>query len=196
MGVKRHLKNHAEECRKVKSKVTGNTRGQLVLLHDHPEGYNKIQNMYESEELVVGKCPQPNVYHIKPVNANGPMWTVNWHQLQDLGKTQNDGGLASPQDNHDGSQVPSFNLKPNLTKSPLDLHQYAMHSKGRPPMLSLSTTTGVGSTTEISTSSESSFVLGALANLSGFRIMQESASSGEVHFYFCYFCGQHLKLAS
>ena len=46
--------------------------------------------------MVVGKCPEPNVYQIKPVNGNGPEQTVNRCQLQDLGKTQNDGGLTSP----------------------------------------------------------------------------------------------------
>ena len=51
---------------------------------------------------MVGKCPEPNVYCIKWVNGNGPVWTVNQHQLQDLGRTQKDGGLTSPQDNQDG----------------------------------------------------------------------------------------------
>ena len=76
----------------------------MVLLCEHPEGHNKIQDKYKSEEVVVGRHPEPNVYYIKPVNGNG--------------KTQNDGGLASTQDNHNGPQVPSFNPKLNLTKSP------------------------------------------------------------------------------
>ena len=46
--------------------------------------------------MVVGKCPEPHVYCIKPVNGNGPKQMVNQHQLQDLGETQNDGGLTSP----------------------------------------------------------------------------------------------------
>ena len=37
--------------------------GNLVLLQDHPEGRNKIQDRYKSEKfVVVGKCPEPNVY--------------------------------------------------------------------------------------------------------------------------------------
>ena len=56
--------------------------------------------------MVVCKHPEPKVYHIKPVNGNGPEQIVNCCQLQDLGKTQNDGGLTSPQDTHDGAQVP------------------------------------------------------------------------------------------
>ena len=47
--------------------------GNLVLLSDHPEGRNKIQDKYKSEKFaVVGKRPEPQVYHIKPVNGNGP----------------------------------------------------------------------------------------------------------------------------
>ena len=52
--------------------------GNLILLQDHPEGYNKIQDKYKSEKfLLVVKCPEPKVYHIKPVNGNGPEQTVN-----------------------------------------------------------------------------------------------------------------------
>ena len=44
--------------------------GNLVLLCDHLEGHNKNQDKYQNEEfVVVGKCPEPNVYCIKPVMA-------------------------------------------------------------------------------------------------------------------------------
>ena len=118
----------------------------MVLLCDHTEGCNKIQDKYKTEKFeVVGKGPVSNVYHIKPVNGNGPEWTVNGCQLQDLGRTQNDGGLISPQDSHDGAQVPPFNPKLINTKSPPISHPYAICSKGRPPVHSLSTATGVTS---------------------------------------------------
>ena len=95
--------------------------------------------------MVVGKHPEPNVYCIKPVNGNGPEQMVNRCQLQDLGKTQSDGGLTSPQNDHDGAQVPSFNPKPVYSKTPLISHGYATCSKGRPPVHSLSTTASMGS---------------------------------------------------
>ena len=118
----------------------------LVLLWDHPEGHNKIQDKCKNKKfVVVGKCPEPNVYCIKPVNGNDTEQTVNQHQLQDLGKTQNDGGFTSPQNNHDGVQVPSFNPKPINTKSPPISHPYVIHLKGRPPVHMPSTTTGMGS---------------------------------------------------
>ena len=52
--------------------------GNLVLLRDHPEGCNKIQYKCKSEKfVVVGKCPEPSVYHIKLVHGNGPKQMVN-----------------------------------------------------------------------------------------------------------------------
>ena len=105
--------------------------GNLVLLCNHPEGHNKIQDKYKSKKLVVVcKHPEPNFYHIKPVNGNGPEWTVNQHQLRDLGKAQNDGGLNSPKDNHDGAEVPSFNPKLINMKTPQFLTLMSLTQKG------------------------------------------------------------------
>ena len=50
--------------------------GNLVLLRNHPEGRNKIQDHYKSELYVVElKHPDPNVYKIKPLCSKGPMHT-------------------------------------------------------------------------------------------------------------------------
>ena len=50
----------------------------LVLLHDHPEGHNKIQENYKSELFFMeSKHQDPNVYTIKPLNGKGPMHMVN-----------------------------------------------------------------------------------------------------------------------
>ena len=108
-----------KDCWQIESKVTRNSGGKLGSIMGSPEGCNKIQDKYKSEKfVVVGKCPVPNVYCIKLVNGNGPEWTVNQCQLQDLGKTQNDGGLISSQNNHDGVQVQSFNPKLINTNHP------------------------------------------------------------------------------
>ena len=54
-------------------------KGNLVLLHDHPKGWNKIQDNYKNELFVVeSKHQDPNVYTIKPLNCKGPMCKVNW----------------------------------------------------------------------------------------------------------------------
>ena len=76
--------------------------------------------------------------------GNDPVQTVNQCQLQDPAKTQNDEGLANPQYSHDGSLVSSFNPKTRLAKSHPNSHDYVTCSKGRPTMLSLSTTSVVG----------------------------------------------------
>ena len=50
----------------------------MVLLHDYPEGHNKIKNKYKSEEyVVIVRHLEPNAYCIKPVDGNGPVQTVN-----------------------------------------------------------------------------------------------------------------------
>ena len=52
--------------------------GNLALLHDHPEGCNKIEDHYKSELFVMeSKHQDPNVYKIKPLCGKGPMHTVN-----------------------------------------------------------------------------------------------------------------------
>ena len=52
--------------------------GNLVLLCDHPEGQNKIQEHYKSELFVVDlKHQAPNVYNVKPLYGKGPVCTVN-----------------------------------------------------------------------------------------------------------------------
>ena len=52
--------------------------GNLVLLHDHPEGQNKIQDHYRSKLFVMdSKHQDPYVYNIKPLCGKGPMCTVN-----------------------------------------------------------------------------------------------------------------------
>ena len=52
--------------------------GNLVLLHDHLEGRNKILDHYKSEMYVMeSKHRDPNVYKIKPLCGKGSMCTVN-----------------------------------------------------------------------------------------------------------------------
>ena len=67
------------------------TVGNLVLLCDHPEGWNKMQDSYNSKQFVMeSKHWYPNVYIIKPLSGKDPMCTVNWQQLFDLQKLQGD----------------------------------------------------------------------------------------------------------
>ena len=59
-------------------KALGIPLGNLVLLHDHPESCNKMQDNYKSELFVMeSKHKGPNVYTIKPLNGKGPMHMIN-----------------------------------------------------------------------------------------------------------------------
>ena len=47
--------------------------GNHVLLRDHPEGRNKIQDRYKSDVyVVVGHHTEPNVYYIQLLNTDKP----------------------------------------------------------------------------------------------------------------------------
>ena len=61
--------------------------GNLVLLHDHPEGHYKIQDKYKNGEfLVIGKQQEANVYLIKPVSGKAQCgWSTNTN-YQDVKK--------------------------------------------------------------------------------------------------------------
>ena len=61
--------------------------GNHVLLRDHPEGHNKIQNWFKSSiYIVVGHHEEPNVYDIKLLSADKDAQpkVVNRCQLFDL----------------------------------------------------------------------------------------------------------------
>ena len=74
--------------------------GNLVLLRDHPEGRNKIQDNYKNELFVMESQHQdPNVYTIRPLNGKGPMHKVNQWQLFDLQKTQGSDKPSNPAPN-------------------------------------------------------------------------------------------------
>ena len=101
--------------------------GNLVLLHDHPEGWNKIQDHYKSKLFVMeSKHWDHNVYNIKPLCGKGPMHMVNWQQLFDLQKSQGDNLLHPAPDTY----LPIMLTKKSPdTKTPQLSHLYGIHSK-------------------------------------------------------------------
>ena len=61
--------------------------GNHVLLHNHLEGHNKIQNRFKSDVfVVVDHHKEPNIYYIKRLNANkdAQCKVVHRRQLFDL----------------------------------------------------------------------------------------------------------------
>ena len=108
--------------------------GNHVLLRDHPEGRNKIQDRYKSDMyIVVGHHVEPNVYYIQLLNTDkpGPPKVVNRHQLFDLNHTSPPSEETSP--NGDFAVIPSFlqpksisNLHNLNTTNTLPYHHYNM----------------------------------------------------------------------
>ena len=110
--------------------------GNHVLLRDHPEGRNKIQDRYKSDVyVVVGHHAEPNVYYIQLLNSDKPgsPKAVNRRQLFDLNRTSPPSEATSL--NGDFAAIPSFLHKSihkqhNLNNT-IDLpsHQYNTRSK-------------------------------------------------------------------
>ena len=65
VGIKNIWQSMQKSVEKLNQKSLEIPKGNLVLLHDHLEGGNKVQDQYKNEEfVVVGKCPGPNVHSI------------------------------------------------------------------------------------------------------------------------------------
>ena len=99
--------------------------GNLVLLRDHPEGCNKIQDNYKSELFViVDHHKDPNVYIIQSLDKKGPKKTVNRQQLFDLKKSQGDPLTPDP-----SIKGPKFEPKMKKVNQPQICHPYGTRSK-------------------------------------------------------------------
>ena len=115
--------------------------GNQVLLRDHPEGCNKIQDRYKTDVyIVVGHHPQePNVYYIQLLNSSKPGQpkVVNRRQLYDLKRSvppsispMGDDGFASIPSFFNGQQRNFLSNIGNVNnQSNLHSHHYSMHSK-------------------------------------------------------------------
>ena len=85
--------------------------GNHVLLHDHPEGHNKIQDRYKSNIYVmVGHHKEPNVYYIQllDMSQQGPPKVVNQHQLYNLNHSGPPSVADKSQEDDDPAVISSF----------------------------------------------------------------------------------------
>ena len=76
------LKHIKQIAKKSQIRTDGKTLqipvGNLVLLRDHPEGCDKIQDNYKSELfIIVDHHKDPNVYIIQSLDKKGPKMTVS-----------------------------------------------------------------------------------------------------------------------
>ena len=132
LAVNRHvLKRIKQSAEKSVSQAGGKAlkipKGNSVLLFDHPEGQNKIQDHYKNELFVMeSKHWDPNVYNIKPLCGKGPMHMVNWQQLSDLQKSPGDNLLHPALDTY----LPIILTKKSPdTKPPQSSYPYGTWSK-------------------------------------------------------------------
>ena len=99
----------------------------MVLLRDHPEGHNKIQDNYKSEPFVIiDHHKDPNVYIIESLDKKDPKKLVNRRQLSDLKKSKGDPLTPDP-----SIKGPKFDPKVRKLKDvkPQICHPYGTRSK-------------------------------------------------------------------
>ena len=94
----KHIRQSAKRSQaRAGAKTLNILTGNLVLLRDHPEGWNKIQDNYKSKLFVViDHHKDPNVYIIQSLNKKGPKRTVKRCQLFNLKKSHEDQITADP----------------------------------------------------------------------------------------------------
>ena len=139
--------------------------GNLVLLHDHPEGHNKIQDNYKNELFVMElKHQDPNVYIIKPLNGKGPMHVINWWQLFDLHKSH---GSDMPSNPAPDTKLPNLLVR-KPTKgitTPQQVHPSGTRSKTNANSMILQ------SSSENETKKDPSILESSLEDIGSFEVM-------------------------
>ena len=136
-GDEKHQSRHGQNKRTAGGSDIDIPPGNLVLLRDHPEGRNKIQDHYKSDLFkVVKKGERLNNFWITPLGSSGHPKEVNHWQLFDIGITEE--GLAGRKEEEDQEReeeepaVPRFN--PQLAKgSPIRPgHSYNLRPRRKP----------------------------------------------------------------
>ena len=111
--------------------------GNLVLLRDHPEGRNKIQDDYKPDLFeVTGKHSDPNAFFVKPLDGKGPVKQVNRRQMFDLGVTERErreGESDQIEEDPEVPKAPVYHPRVQIATKPQG-HQYHLHSKGPAPI--------------------------------------------------------------
>ena len=111
--------------------------GNLVLLRDHPEGRNKIQDHYKSDLFqVIRKGEHPNNFWIKRIGSSGQPKEVNRRQLFDIGIMEE--GLVGRKEEEDQDKdeeepaIPTYNPQPEKPSPVRPGHSYDLCPRPKP----------------------------------------------------------------
>ena len=84
-----HANKRTQKNIKVTNAKNRKVVGNLVLLHDHPEGRNKIQdNNKDQIYIITGNHDHKNAYFVKPLGSTVQPKQVNCREMFDLGITE------------------------------------------------------------------------------------------------------------
>ena len=110
--------------------------GNLVLLHDHPKGCNKIQdNNKDQIYIVTGHHDNRNAYFVKPLGSKYQPKQVNRHEMFDFGITENQEFERQKQENEkeeedETSELPLYNPAVSRKKNFIE-HPYNLRPRNR-----------------------------------------------------------------
>ena len=129
---------HSKACAGSKSLLI--PVGNHILLQDHPEGHNKIQDRYKHDiYVVIGHHQEPNVYYIQHLNADckGHPKVVNHHQLYDLNRSCLPSvSSGSESEGHDVLVIPSLlagkSLQSNISNFSELIGQHHYNTRSKP----------------------------------------------------------------
>ena len=93
INANKHAQKNIKDFNSKNWKVVGSKDllipvGNLVLLHDHPEGHNKIQNNKDQIYIVTSHHKHKNVYFVKPLGSKIQPKQLNRCGMFDLGITE------------------------------------------------------------------------------------------------------------
>ena len=125
---------NAKNCKVVGGKDLIIPVGNLILLRDHPEGRNKIQNNNKDQiYIVTGHHEYKNAYYVKPLGSKSQPKQVNRCELFDL-KITEEQELECQKQEEEEEENKDANLplyKPSVArrKEVIEPHPYNLRSR-------------------------------------------------------------------
>ena len=144
VSTNKHAQKNIKATNAKKRKVVGGKDlvipvGNLVLLRDHPEGHNKIQNNNKDQiYIITGHHEYKNAYWVKLLGSKGQSKQVNRHEMFDLGITEEQELDRRKQEEEEEEEDKETDLplyKPSVArKKDFNFHPYNLRPRDRKPV--------------------------------------------------------------
>ena len=143
VSMKKHAQKNIKATNAKNRKVTGGKDlvipvGNLVLLRDHPERRNKIQNNKDQVYIITGHHEYKNAYWVKPLGSKVQSKQVNRLKMFDLGITEEQELERQKQEGEEeeedkGTDLPLYKSSV-ARKKDFNSHPYNLRPRDRKPV--------------------------------------------------------------